>query len=127
MPLPSGSVIGPSAGRVEGSVAGSVTVESDGVAEESVGTVAESVGTGVGVVEESAGVIAGSSGAAVLLESSPQAHKKRSAAAESVKLDLVLIFIVTSFMIETLGYPNSLLSLNLFSKKESGSEKMACF
>jgi hypothetical protein len=68
-------------------------VESEGVAVESAGTAVESPGSGVGVVVESVGLITGcSSGAADLLESSPQALKKRSAAAESAKLVLVLKF-----------------------------------
>ena len=87
----------PSLGLVEGSlfvVSEGVTVESGWFAVESAGILVESFGSGVGVVVESVGVITGcSSGAADLLESSPQAQRKRSAAAESAKLDLVLKFI----------------------------------
>ena len=91
--MPSGSVMGPSGGRVDGSTVGFVAAdESVGLVVESAGTVVESVGSGVGIVVESVGLTAGSSGAADLLESSPQALKKRSAAAESAKLDLVLKF-----------------------------------
>jgi hypothetical protein len=58
--------------------------------------VVESSGFAFGV-GESVGVTSTSSGADDLLESSPQALKKRSAAAERVKLVLVLKFIWTSF------------------------------
>jgi hypothetical protein len=86
----------PSSGLVEGPlfvVSEGVAVESVWFAVESPGISVELSGSGEVVVVESVGVTTGcSSGAADLLESSPQALKKRSAAAESAKLVLVLKF-----------------------------------
>jgi len=100
--LPAGSVMEPSGTGVGGFVtveSAGVTVESVGVTEESAGVTVDSSGTGVGVtLVVSPGTTICSSGAADLLESSPQALNKRSAAAESVKLVLVLKFILTSFV-----------------------------